>query len=70
MLTLTSGYVQRAIDRLPRQSSRKPWKIYQNYLRDLLSVRFSRVDDRTMEFRRPGETGVGQHERASANNAT
>jgi monooxygenase len=55
MLDLTSGYVQRAVNRLPRQGSRKPWKMYQNYVRDLLSVRFSRVDDGTMEFRRRGE---------------
>ena len=31
----TSGYFQRAMDKLPRQGSRKPWRIYQNYLRDL-----------------------------------
>jgi len=55
MLDLTSGYVQRAVDRLPRQGSRKPWKMYQNYARDLLSVRFSRVDDGTMEFMRRGD---------------
>jgi cation diffusion facilitator CzcD-associated flavoprotein CzcO len=55
MLDLTSGYVQRAVDRLPRQGFRKPWKMYQNYARDLLSVRFSRVDDGTMEFRRRGD---------------
>ena len=54
VLDLTSGYVQRAIDTLPRQGSRKPWKIYQNYVRDLLSVRFSRMNDGTMEFRRRG----------------
>jgi cation diffusion facilitator CzcD-associated flavoprotein CzcO len=50
VVDLTSGYVQRAIDTLPRQGSRKPWKLYQNYVRDLLSVRFSRVNDGTMEF--------------------
>lgn len=55
VLDLTSGYVQRAIDTLPRQGSRKPWKIYQNYARDLLSVRFSRMDDETIEFTRRGE---------------
>ena len=55
MLDLTSGYVQHAVDRLPRQGSRKPWKMYQNYARDLLSVRFSRVDDGTMEFMRRGD---------------
>jgi monooxygenase len=50
MMALTSGYVQRAIDTMPRQSSRKPWRMYQNYLRDLLSLRFSAVNDGTMEF--------------------
>jgi cation diffusion facilitator CzcD-associated flavoprotein CzcO len=55
VVDLTSGYVQRAIDTLPRQGSRKPWKMYQNYVRDLLNVRFSRVDDRAMEFTRRGQ---------------
>lgn len=61
-LDLTSGYIQRAIDTLPRQGSRKPWKMYQNYVRDLLNVGFSRVDDGTMEFTRRGE-GVSQKAR-------
>jgi monooxygenase len=55
VVDLTSGYIQRAIDKLPRQGSRRPWEMHQNYLRDLLSVRFSRVDDGTMEFTRRGE---------------
>jgi monooxygenase len=50
MLPLTSGYVQRAIHMLPRQGTRKPWKMYQNYVRDLVSLRFNRLDDGTMEF--------------------
>ena len=45
----------RAIDTLPRQGSRKPWRMYQNYLRDLQIVRFSRIDDGAMEFTRRGE---------------
>jgi cation diffusion facilitator CzcD-associated flavoprotein CzcO len=57
VVNLSSGYVQRALDTLPRQGSRKPWKMYQNYVRDLLSVRFSRVDDGTMEFARRGRRG-------------
>jgi monooxygenase len=55
VLDLTSGYVQRALDSLPRQGARKPWKMYQNYLHDLLSMRFSRVKDGTMEFTRRGK---------------
>ena len=49
-LDFTSGYVQRALDALPRQGATKPWKLHQNYLRDLLSLRFGRVADDTMVF--------------------
>ncbi len=51
-LDFTSGYVRRALDRLPRQGSKAPWKLYQNYARDLLALRFGRLDDGTMEFSR------------------
>lgn len=44
-LSFTSGYVQRAVDRLPRQGSRAPWRVHQNYLRDLLAVRLARIED-------------------------
>ncbi len=52
LITFTSGYVQRAIETLPRQGSRKPWRLYQNYALDLLSLRFGAVNDGTMEFTR------------------
>jgi monooxygenase len=51
VVPLTSGYVQRAIHTLPRQGAQKPWKMYQNYVRDLVSFRLTGVDDGTMEFR-------------------
>ncbi len=51
-LEFTSGYVQRAIDQLPRQGSKRPWKLYQNYALDMLTLRFGAVDDGTMEFGR------------------
>ncbi|HKW23698.1 MAG TPA: NAD(P)/FAD-dependent oxidoreductase [Ktedonobacterales bacterium] len=50
LLTFTSGYIQRAMDSLPHQGSRRPWKLYQNYALDLLSLRFGRLEDGTMEF--------------------
>jgi cation diffusion facilitator CzcD-associated flavoprotein CzcO len=52
LLTFTSGYIQRAMDSLPHQGSRRPWKLYQNYALDLLSLRFGRLEDGTMEFAR------------------
>ena len=47
----TSGYVQRALSRLPKQGDRAPWKLYQNYVKDLFSLRHGRVDDPALEFR-------------------
>jgi hypothetical protein len=51
-ITFTSGYIQRASDVLPKQGSKKPWKLHQNYALDLLNLRFARIDDGTMEFTR------------------
>ena len=53
-ISLTSGYVQRASAILPKQGSKKPWRLYQNYMLDLAAVRFGTVDDGTMVFGRPG----------------
>ena len=54
LIDFSSGYVQRAIHQLPRQGSKRPWKLYQNYVRDLLSLRFGSVDDGALEFARGG----------------
>ena len=50
-IDFTSGYVQRATDSLPKQGRRRPWKVYQNYLKDLLVMRFGALDDGVMEFK-------------------
>ena len=55
MLNLSSGYVQRAAGLLPRQGARPPWRMYQNYLRDLLSLRFSPLADGVLRFSKCGE---------------
>lgn len=52
-LDFSSGYVQRALAMLPKQGSRRPWKLYQDYVRDLLSLRFGSLHDGTLEFSRP-----------------
>ena len=46
----SSGYFQRAADRLPKQGTTRPWKLNQNYLRDLLALRFGAVDDGVLRF--------------------
>jgi monooxygenase len=55
-LDLSSGYIQRGADQLPRQGSRKPWRIYQNYLLDVLSMKFSPLHDGALRFARMGES--------------
>jgi hypothetical protein len=59
VLNLASGYVRRALSTLPQQGARAPWRLYQNYIKDLVTLRFGRLDDPEMEFRpapaqRPG----------------
>ncbi|MDB5792763.1 MAG: FAD-containing monooxygenase EthA [Massilia sp.] len=49
-LGFSSGYVQRAAALLPKQGARRPWQVYQNYLQDMLTIRFGRIDDGVMRF--------------------
>ena len=48
--TFSSGYVQRSLDLFPKQGSRTPWRLHQNYARDLLSLRYGRLEDGEMVF--------------------
>jgi hypothetical protein len=47
---LSSGYVQRTVDRFPKQGSKLPWKVNQNYLRDIKLLRKSELDDGVLKF--------------------
>ena len=55
---LTSGYIQRASNILPKQGLHKPWKYHQNYLLDLASLRFGALSDGVMQFERRPITTV------------
>jgi len=50
-----AGYVQRSLHLLPKQGSRAPWRLRQNYLRDVLTVRRGRLDDPALRFSRATE---------------
>lgn len=52
LLDFSSGYVQRAMDRIPKQGSRRPWKLYQSYPLDLLMLRHSPIEDGVLRFAR------------------
>jgi cation diffusion facilitator CzcD-associated flavoprotein CzcO len=52
-LDLKSGYVLRSIDSLPRQGMRAPWRLHQNYARDIRLLRHGSLQDGAMEFSTP-----------------
>ena len=52
MVSLTSGYVQRALDELPKQGVKTPWTLRQNFLRDSVSMRHGKVNDGALRFSR------------------
>ncbi|WP_417495967.1 flavin-containing monooxygenase [Maricaulis sp.] len=56
MLDFSSGYVQRAMAHLPQQGVKSPWRTYQNYVQDMLTIRFGKLEDGAMKFGRVGDT--------------
>jgi len=50
-IDFSSGYVQRGLSHFPKQGSKRPWRLHQNYALDILTLRYGAVDDGTMEFR-------------------
>lgn len=50
LLDLNAGYVQRALDILPQQGSGGPWKVHQNYFKDLVSLRFGTLKDDALDY--------------------
>jgi cation diffusion facilitator CzcD-associated flavoprotein CzcO len=65
LINLKSGYVQRAVDLLPKQGSKPPWVVRQNYLFDLMSLHYGAVDDGTLMFSR-GSSEVASSVSAAA----
>ncbi|MDX1588016.1 MAG: NAD(P)/FAD-dependent oxidoreductase [Oleiphilaceae bacterium] len=53
-LDLNANYVLRALEHLPKQGAKAPWKLYQNYILDLLGLRFGTLQDDAMKFGQAG----------------
>jgi cation diffusion facilitator CzcD-associated flavoprotein CzcO len=51
-LDLKSGYVLRSLDMLPKQGERTPWRLHQNYARDILLMRRGPIEDEAIAFSR------------------
>ena len=50
MLNLTSGYIQRSAHLFPNQGTKAPWRLYQNYVLDSLTIGLSDIADPALEF--------------------
>jgi monooxygenase len=48
----SSGYFARAMHILPKQGSKAPWRLYQNYPKDIMLLRFGKIDDGVLQFAR------------------
>jgi monooxygenase len=53
LMNLNSGYIERSIAHLPKQGSKEPWKLRQNYPVDLKMLRRGPIDDGAMRFSNP-----------------
>jgi cation diffusion facilitator CzcD-associated flavoprotein CzcO len=51
VIDFNSGYVLRSLHTLPHQGSKTPWRLHQNYIKDVSMMRYGRVDDGAMEFK-------------------
>jgi cation diffusion facilitator CzcD-associated flavoprotein CzcO len=49
-LNLSSGYIHRVADKLPKQGSKRPWRMRDNYVLDAMSLRASPMADGVMRF--------------------
>ncbi|WP_018565813.1 flavin-containing monooxygenase [Streptomyces sp. PsTaAH-124] len=51
---LTSGYIARADEVMPRQGTRDPWRLWNNYYRDRALLQNSPLDDGPLRFEKAG----------------
>jgi cation diffusion facilitator CzcD-associated flavoprotein CzcO len=63
---LNSGYVRRAEGLLPRQGTNGPWRVRQDYLRDVPVLRFGPIDDGVLRFTRAPATTAKARAEATA----
>lgn len=65
MGALQSGYIMRAADKLPRQGSKAPWTLTQDYISDTKQARYSRIEDGFLWFNGKQSKGAGRIEKKS-----
>lgn len=65
MLDFSSGYVRRSIHLFPKQGPRAPWRLYQNYVLDILALGHGAIEDTAMSFSTPGQSVEQQAQTAN-----
>jgi monooxygenase len=68
-IDFSSGYVRRSLHLFPKQGDRAPWKLLQNYVRDLLVLRWGKLEDGAMRFSSPSVATNGRPRREGAGTA-
>ena len=58
----SSGYFQRVLDQLPKQGANKPWKLHQNYAKDIMALRYGQIEDGAMRFSNPPAKAAASRE--------
>ncbi|MDO3704919.1 NAD(P)/FAD-dependent oxidoreductase [Micromonospora sp. C28SCA-DRY-2] len=66
IIDLKSGYVLRSVDALPKQGASAPWRLHQNYPRDVLLMRHGRLTDVGVRFSRAAADRSSTPERSTA----
>jgi cation diffusion facilitator CzcD-associated flavoprotein CzcO len=57
-IDFSSGYFQRALHTFPKQGTRVPWKLFQNYAKDVRLFRYAPLEDGELQFTRAGAAGT------------
>ena len=50
----TPGYMQRSLANWPKQGTKVPWRVNQNYFLDTVALKWSAIDDGALVFSNPG----------------
>ncbi|MBD2858776.1 NAD(P)/FAD-dependent oxidoreductase [Spongiibacter sp. KMU-158] len=66
MLDLDSGYINRAQHVMPKQGSKKPWRVHQNYFKDMFATRFARINDGVLSFEKGSDSSAPAFKAATA----
>jgi monooxygenase len=51
LLDFDAGYILRAGDIMPKQGSKAPWKVHQNYVKDVFSLKYSDIKDKYLVYK-------------------